>query len=208
MLGSSPSAASCHHALRALSAGDTGLMTCHQDPRPTEVPLPAGRMTSGIVRRGDRLLRPMGPWSPAVHEYLRHLEAAGFEGSPRVLGIEGDRHGVTVAFIDWDAAQPVDPLADLASAAWAFMPLAPARQLAEAGFDPLPDLPARLRLFLMPTAGPIARRSWPRSGTVRETNPNRCAGSRTSRQTSLARYDDDRHASGATKTPHQTAAGL
>ena len=148
MLGSSPSAASCHHALRALSAGDTGLMTCHQDPRPTEVPLPAGRMTSGIVRRGDRLLRPMGPWSPAVHEYLRHLEAAGFEGSPRVLGIEGDRHGVTVAFIDWDAAQPVDPLADLASAAWAFVPLAPARQLAEAGFDPLPDLPARLRLFL------------------------------------------------------------
>jgi hypothetical protein len=52
--------------------------------------MPAGRVTSGIVRRGDRLLRPMGPWSPAVHEYLRYLEAAGFEGSPRVLGTEGD----------------------------------------------------------------------------------------------------------------------
>jgi len=52
------------------------------------VPLSGGRMTSGIVRRGDRLLRPMGPWSPAVHEYLRHLETAGFKGSPRVLGIE------------------------------------------------------------------------------------------------------------------------
>jgi aminoglycoside phosphotransferase (APT) family kinase protein len=25
-----------------------------------------------------------------VHEYLRHLEAAGFAGSPRVLGVEGD----------------------------------------------------------------------------------------------------------------------
>ena len=36
-------------------------------------------MTSGMVRRGDRLLRPMGPWSPAVHEYLRFLEAAGFD---------------------------------------------------------------------------------------------------------------------------------
>ncbi len=189
-------------------------------------------MTSGIVRRGDRLLRPMGPWSPAVHEYLRHLEAAGFDGSPRVLGIEGDREVLTfidgdvandpqwqpghghrlppyarteialrgaarlirelhraaagfrpaitsyrfhphppeageivshgdlgpwntvyrdgrpVAFIDWDAAQPVDPLADLAAAAWTFVPLAPADQLAEAGFDPLPDLPARLRMFL------------------------------------------------------------
>ena len=53
-----------------------------------------------------------------------------------------------MAFIDWDAAQPVDPLDDLASAAWTFVPLAPAEQLAEAGFDPLPDLPARLRLFL------------------------------------------------------------
>jgi hypothetical protein len=41
-----------------------------------DVPLPSGRMTSGIVRRGDRVLRPSGPWSPAVHEYLRHLESA------------------------------------------------------------------------------------------------------------------------------------
>jgi hypothetical protein len=189
-------------------------------------------MTSGILRRGDRLLRPMGPWSPAVHEYLRYLESAGFEGSPRVLGVEdgyevlsyldgdvpvdpgwepghgsrlpfyartdlalcaaarlvrrlhlaaagfrpsstgyrfhphpprdgeivshGDlgpwntvyRDGVPVAFIDWDAAQPIDPLTDLAGAAWAFVPLAPAAQLIESGFDPVPDLPARLRMFL------------------------------------------------------------
>ena len=28
------------------------------------------------------------------------------------------------------------------------MPLAPPRQLSEAGFDPLPDLPARLRTFV------------------------------------------------------------
>ena len=90
------------HSLGALSPGDTDLMTCHQGPRTTEVPLPAGRMTSGIVRRGDRLLRPMGPWSPAVQEYLRHLEAAGFEGAPRVLGIEGDREVLT--FIDGDVA--------------------------------------------------------------------------------------------------------
>ena len=53
-----------------------------------------------------------------------------------------------VAFIDWDAAHPVEPLSDLADAAWTFVPLAPPGQLAEAGFDPLPDLPARLRAFL------------------------------------------------------------
>jgi hypothetical protein len=52
--------------------------------------LPPGRMTTGIIRRGDRIWRPMGPWSPAVHEYLRHLEAAGFAGAPRVLGTDGD----------------------------------------------------------------------------------------------------------------------
>ena len=59
-------------------------------------------MTSGMTRRGDRLLRPMGPWSPAVHDYLRHLEAAGFGGAPRLLGIEGDREVLT--FIDGDVA--------------------------------------------------------------------------------------------------------
>jgi hypothetical protein len=171
--------------------------------------LPPGRMTSGIVRRGDRIWRPMGPWSPAVHEYLRHLESAGFAGAPRLLGTEGDREilsylpgevaadphwqpghrhhlpafadtdealcgvarllrqlhdaaadfspartgyrfrrrpplpgeiichgdlgpwntvysdGVPVGFIDWDAAGPAAPLADLAHAAWAFVPLGP-----------------------------------------------------------------------------------
>jgi Ser/Thr protein kinase RdoA (MazF antagonist) len=139
---------------------------------------------------------------PAVHEYLRHLASAGFEGSPRVLAtgdgweeltyIEGEvafdpdwqpgrgnrlppqartdralagagrllralheaaagfepavttyrfhphpplpgevvshgdlgpwntvyRDGVPVAFIDWDGAEPVEPVADLAAAAW------------------------------------------------------------------------------------------
>jgi hypothetical protein len=208
-------------------------MTGNQHPRPgDEVAVCGGRMTSGMTRRGNRLLRPMGPWSPAVHEYLRHLQAAGFDGAPRLLGIEGGREvltfidgdvandprwqpghghrlppcartdlalrgagrlirrlhvaasgfqplitsyrfdprpprpgeifshgdlgpwntvyrdGIPVAFIDWDAAQPADPMADLTDAARTFVPLAPPGLLAEAGFDPLPDLAARLRTFL------------------------------------------------------------
>lgn len=30
--------------------------------------------------------RPVAPWTPAVHELLRHLEAVGFDRAPRVLG--------------------------------------------------------------------------------------------------------------------------
>jgi hypothetical protein len=197
-----------------------------------EEELASGRMTQGIVRRGDRLLRPMGTWSPAVHEFLRHLEAAGFDGAPRFLGTEGDRevlsylpgdvaadpgwqpgrghrlpdyartdaalrqaaelvrrlhtaatgfaprhtryrfhphpplpgeiivhgdlgpwntvyrNGGPVAFIDFDGAQPGRPVTDLAAAAWAFVPLAPPEQLRQAGFDPVPDIAARLRIFV------------------------------------------------------------
>jgi hypothetical protein len=196
------------------------------------VPLAGGRMTTGIVRHGAQLRRPTGAWTPAVHEFLHYLESAGFDGSPRVLGVEqeweiltfldgevavdphwrpghghrlpayaradralreagglirrlhdaaagfepanvgyrfdprpprpgeivshGDigpwntvyRDGVPAAFIDWDASGPVEPLLDLADAAWVFVPLTPGSRLREAGFDPLPDLVARLRLFL------------------------------------------------------------
>ena len=34
------------------------------------------------------MLRPTGPWTPAVHALLRHLEERGFSGAPRVLGID------------------------------------------------------------------------------------------------------------------------
>src|SRR3954466_12497574 len=42
-----------------------------------------------IVRDGATVRRPMGPWSPAVHRLLGHLETVGFP-TPRLLGIEGD----------------------------------------------------------------------------------------------------------------------
>ncbi|GAA3744462.1 phosphotransferase [Micromonospora maritima] len=189
-------------------------------------------MTQGISRLGGHLLRPTGPWSGAVHEYLRYLETAGFDGAPRFLGLDGDReiltfidgdvpvdpdwrpgtvqrlpdyarseaalvttamlvrqlhdaargfppadteyrfvprppradeivshgdlgpwntvyrNGLPVGFIDWDASGPVDPLVDLAAAAWEFVPLAPPEQLRAAGFGPAPDIAARLRLFV------------------------------------------------------------
>ncbi|MGH2511548.1 MAG: phosphotransferase, partial [Candidatus Limnocylindrales bacterium] len=58
------------------------------------------------------------------------------------------RDGLPVALIDWDACRPIDPLVDIALAAWAFVPLEPDLRLAEVGFDPSPDLGERLRVFI------------------------------------------------------------
>lgn len=49
--------------------------------------LPGGR-NSGSVRAGSTVRRATGDETPAVHALLRHLEAVGFDGAPRVLGID------------------------------------------------------------------------------------------------------------------------
>jgi Ser/Thr protein kinase RdoA (MazF antagonist) len=43
-------------------------------------------MAGAVRRSGDTVRRPSGPWTPAVHDLLRHLERVGFSGAPRVLG--------------------------------------------------------------------------------------------------------------------------
>ncbi|MEV4111169.1 phosphotransferase [Nonomuraea sp. NPDC049695] len=53
-----------------------------------EIPLQGGDVTDGVVRVGDTVRRPASTSTPAVHALLRHLEAAGFEGAPRVLGMD------------------------------------------------------------------------------------------------------------------------
>jgi hypothetical protein len=60
-----------------------------------------------VVRSGDEVRRPAGPWTPAVHELLRHLESAGFSGAPRVLGLAA---GVErLGFLAGDVAVPPFP---------------------------------------------------------------------------------------------------
>ena len=53
-----------------------------------EIQLSGGRGTGSVVRTGDAVHRPVGPWTPTVHGYLRHLEERGFSGAPRVLGFD------------------------------------------------------------------------------------------------------------------------
>ncbi|TDC84633.1 aminoglycoside phosphotransferase family protein [Nonomuraea deserti] len=53
-----------------------------------EIPLQGGDVTDGVVRVGDTVRRPASTSTPSVHALLRHLEAAGFEGAPRVVGMD------------------------------------------------------------------------------------------------------------------------
>ena len=47
-----------------------------------------GGNLGGAVRVGNTVRRVAGPWTPAVHSLLDHLERAGFAGAPRARGID------------------------------------------------------------------------------------------------------------------------
>ena len=51
--------------------------------------LAGGRITQGVVRIGNTVRRPTGAHTPFVHSLLHHLQESGFDGAPRVLGIDG-----------------------------------------------------------------------------------------------------------------------
>ncbi|WP_250003481.1 phosphotransferase enzyme family protein [Actinoplanes sp. M2I2] len=64
-----------------------------------------------IVRVGDTVRRPAGPWSPNVHALLRHLEADGFTGAPRVRPETSDGYEY-LSFLPGDVSNyPATPAA-------------------------------------------------------------------------------------------------
>jgi hypothetical protein len=70
-----------------------------------EVPLGGGNVSRGVVRVGETVRRPAGPWTPAVHALLAYLHGAGFHGAPRPLGIDEQGREV-LTFIPGDPAWP------------------------------------------------------------------------------------------------------
>ncbi len=52
-----------------------------------EVPLTGGTLNS-VVRVGDTVHRPSGPWTPTIHALLRHVRQRGFELAPEPLGLD------------------------------------------------------------------------------------------------------------------------
>lgn len=187
---------------------------------------------SAVFRRGDVVVRDVGPWASSVHSLLNHLENAGFKAAPRLVGtgfdgdgretldyIEGEvlhpapwssdgaarvgtlirqlhdavagfvppkdamwppwfgrevgssrriishcdlapwnivsRSGMPIAFIDWELAGPVDPVVDLAHAAWLNVNL----HGDDERFLPFNERVQQLRALVDGYALPINRRS-------------------------------------------------
>ena len=54
----------------------------------TEQALDGGCQTVGVVRVGDTVRRPLHARSEYVHAVLEHLASVGFDGAPRLLGID------------------------------------------------------------------------------------------------------------------------
>ena len=63
-----------------------------------EIPLHGGNVST-VSRLGDTVRRNTGPWTPAVHALLNHLQWVGFTGSPHVLGVD-ERGREVLSYLD------------------------------------------------------------------------------------------------------------
>lgn len=77
------------------------------DPLVPEEPL-TGDLVSSVSRVGDTVRRSTGPWTPAVHALLRHLEGAGFDGAPRALGMD-ERGREVLSFVPGEVPEHAGP---------------------------------------------------------------------------------------------------
>jgi Ser/Thr protein kinase RdoA (MazF antagonist) len=64
-----------------------------------------GNATAGVVRVGDTVRRPAGPWTDAVDALLTHLHAVGFPGAPRPLGRD-DKGRQVLEYVPGQASEP------------------------------------------------------------------------------------------------------
>jgi Ser/Thr protein kinase RdoA (MazF antagonist) len=109
-------------------------------PAAREVPLPGSRLNP-VVRSGDSVLRIAGPWTPSVHELLRHVRDRGFTLGPVPRGFDpagrevlsylpGETVGDAIPWPDWVWEESM--LAQIGRAAAAY-------HEAAADFRPGPD---------------------------------------------------------------------
>ncbi|WP_419912241.1 phosphotransferase [Hoeflea sp.] len=84
-----------------------------------EIPLSGGNTNTGVVRVGDTVRRGISRSSNTVQQLLLHLEAKGFSGSPRFLGLD-DKNREILTFVPGETGvEPtiwttIDPLVETA----------------------------------------------------------------------------------------------
>jgi aminoglycoside phosphotransferase (APT) family kinase protein len=117
-------------------------------------PLTGGTANRGLaIRVGDTVFRPAAPCWRATHALLTHLSAVGFDGAPRVLGVNADTEVLT--YIEGQAAVPPLPEDMLTDAALVSVAgLLRRYHRAVASFDPAGyrwprPIPARFRTGLV-----------------------------------------------------------
>lgn len=98
-----------------------------------------GGNVTGVVRIGNTVRRPAGPWTPAVHALLRHLHGVGFAGAPRPLGVDAQGREVLTfipGVVPWpDRFELLEPANQLARVGRLIRDF----HAAVAGFTPPPD---------------------------------------------------------------------
>jgi Ser/Thr protein kinase RdoA (MazF antagonist) len=105
----------------------------------SEVLLSGGVANRGrVVRIGDTVRRPLRATSPATHALLRHLAAVGFDGAPRLLGVDGQGREVLGYIPGETVIRPYPDWAFTVEALVSVAQLLRAYHRAVADFDPGP----------------------------------------------------------------------
>jgi hypothetical protein len=73
----------------------------------SELQLPGGRVTEGVVRIGDTVRRPLAPNASFRHALLAHLSAWGFDAAPQYLGTD-DVGREILSFLPGDVPAELD----------------------------------------------------------------------------------------------------
>jgi phosphotransferase family enzyme len=67
-----------------------------------------GGNVGAMSKVGDTVRRGTGPWTPAVHALLRHLERVGFDGAPRERG-KDERGREVLSFVPGETPDRASP---------------------------------------------------------------------------------------------------
>lgn len=60
-----------------------------------------------VVRQGQIVYRPSGPWTPAIHSLLRHLRQTGFTSIPEIIGSGCNENGQEMlSYIEGEFVHP------------------------------------------------------------------------------------------------------